>query len=295
MNIKNIFVIKDRLRAGWRILIFFLLCFFSLNYLTFRLWDQILIRYVITFCLTLALSFILARYLDKRPLATIGFMFHSRWLKEYALGILLGFVLVSIVFFFELGMGYIEVKWSVITISLLKSIFLLTMITTIFQSAFEELAFRGYMFQNLIEGTNVIFATAALSALFGLGHLLNPNSRWIVALNLTAFGIVHAVGYICTKSLWLPSGLHFSWNFVMRNIYSLPVSGTQASKTLLFVKQKGPIWITGGDFGPEAGIPALVLLIAACFLIYYWKKIKTAPEMTKLWEDYYKKKGLPYK
>jgi len=289
MDIKRIFIAQGRLRAGWRILVFFFLLFYPLWQITLLLWSQLLVRYLIFFWVTLALSFLLSHYLDKRPIATIGFMFHSRWLREYLLGILIGLVLVSILFFFELSMGYIEVKLNNITLSLLKNIFIFSMIITIFQSAFEELAFRGYMFQNFIEGTNAIIATVALSALFGIGHLMNPNSSWVAALHLTIFGVLHALCYICTKSLWLPSGLHFSWNFFMGKIYSLPVSGTQSSNTILLLERKGPIWFTGGNFGPEAGIPALILLIAACFFIYYWKRIKVAPEMEKLWDNYKQK------
>lgn len=292
MDIKNIFIAQGRLRAGWRILVFFLLLFYPLWQITLLLWSQLLVRYLIFFCLTLALSFLLARYLDKRPIATIGFMFHSRWLKEYLLGVLIGLVLVSILFIFELGMGYVEVKLNNITLSLLKNIFIFSLVITIFQSAFEELAFRGYMFQNLIEGTNTIIATVALSALFGIGHLMNPNSSWVAAINLAAFGVLHAFCYICTKSLWLPSGLHFSWNFFMGKIYSLPVSGTQSSNTILLLERKGPTWFTGGNFGPEAGIPALILLITTCFFIYYWKRIKVAPEMEKLWNNYKQKYNI---
>jgi len=250
------------------------------------------LSYIIILWGILALSFLLARYLDKRPIATIGFMFHSGWFKEYLLGVLIGLVLISIIFFFELGMGYIEVRLNNITPSLLTNIFIYSLILIILQSAFEELAFRGYMFQNFIEGANAIIATAVLSALFGIAHLQNPNSSWVAALNITAAGVLLALGYICTKSLWLPAGLHFAWNFFLGRIYSLPVSGGKSVNSLLLVKQKGPTWLTGGDFGPEAGVPALILVIAACFVIYYWKKIRVAPEMAKLWENYKKKMNI---
>jgi hypothetical protein len=130
----------------------------------------------------------------------------------------------------------------------------------------------------LIEGTNTLAATAALSALFGIGHLLTPQANWLTALNLTAFGVMLALGYVCTRALWLPSGLHFSWNFFMRHIYALPVSGRESADALLVVHQQGPGWLTGGSYGPEAGVPALILLTAACLFIYRWWGRGTAPE-----------------
>ena len=286
MDIKKALLAKGRLRSGWRILVFFFISFPFFYFLTFLLWDQYLLRYVILFWSLLALSFVFAHYLDKRSIATIGYMFHSRWIKEYLLGILIGLISVSILFFLELSMGYIEISFNNITFSLLKNIFVFAMLTTVFQSAFEELLFRGYILQNFIKGTNAFIAAATVSVLFGLGHLLTPNASWMAALNLTAFGALLALGYICTKSLWLPSGLHFSWNFCMRNIFSLPVSGSQADNSLFVVEQKGPVWMTGGDYGPEAGIPALIILIGACLFIHRWRRIRVAPEMARLWENH---------
>ncbi len=285
MEIKKMFVCKGRLRTGWRILVFFIVTFFPLYYITQLLWDELLIRYFILFWILLGFSFFFARYLDKRPVATVGYMFHSRWIKEYLLGVLIGIVLVSLLFFFELGMGYLEINMNHITFTLLQTIFILALVKTLFQSAFEELLFRGYIFQNFIEATNTFIATAVLSTLFGIGHLLTPHSSWLAALNLSAFGVMLALGYVCTKSLWLPSGLHFSWNFFMRNIYSLPVSGSESSSTIFLVKQKGPEWLTGGNYGPEAGVPALILIITACFFIYYWPGIRVDSKMSVLWKN----------
>ena len=290
MNVKSIFFSHSRLRSGWRILIFLMVSFPPLYYLTLLFWDELLIRYFIIFWLLLILSFIAARYLDRRPIGTVGYLLHSRWLKEYVQGMLIGVIAVSLIFFFEMILDYLEVSLNQITLSLLFNIFVISLFTTLFQSAFEELFFRGYIFQNLIEATNPFIATILLSALFGLGHPLTPNASWIVAINLTAFGAMHALGYLRTKSLFLPSGLHFGWNFFMRNIYSLPVSGTASSSTLLIVKESGTEWITGGKYGPEAGVPALLLIIACSFFIYFWPGIKVAPEMRELWDKYNKER-----
>lgn len=286
MYIKQLFLAKGRLRTGWRLLVFFVVSFPPLYYLTIIFWEGLLIRYIIIFVILLILSLLAARYLDKRASATVGYMFHSRWLKEYLLGVFLGFMLIAIIFFFELSCGFIKAEIKVISLALLKNIFILSLVTRIFQTAFEELFFRGYLYQNLIEGTNVFIATAFLSILFGAGHLLTPSATWIVGINLTVFGVMHALGYLRTRSLWFSSGLHFGWNFFGDRIFSLAVSGTQSVNTILTVKQKGPSWITGGQYGPEAGVPALFLMIAACLFIYYWKRIRITPEMEKLWNQY---------
>lgn len=68
----------------------------------------------------------------------------------------------------------------------------------------------------------------------------------------------------------------------MRNIYSLPVSGTQSGQALFTVESVGPTWLTGGDYGPEGGIPGLMVMIAACLFIYYWKSIREDPQLSAL-------------
>jgi membrane protease YdiL (CAAX protease family) len=290
MDIKDLFIANGRLRAAWRTAISFVL--WVAIFLIIRLFvnPQPLIRYVVLFAVIFALSSIFVRYIDRRPVATIGFMFHSRWVKEYLQGVLLGASAISIVFLFNLSLGYYTVVQHNITPSLLIYIFTYAMVLSICASGFEELAFRGYMFQNFIEATNVFIATVVLSAFFGIGHLWNAHASWVSVLNTVAAGVLFALAYIKTKSLWLPCGIHFSWNFFMGRIYSLPGSGAKAAQTLLDVKQQGPIVLTGGDYGPEAGIPALIVFIIACFIVYYWPKISTSSEMAKLWENYKQRK-----
>lgn len=286
MRVKKWFFIDNRLKPGWRILIFLLISFPVLYFISILLWDNYLIKYLLSFVLLFAFSLLAAKYLDKKPTELIGFTPHSRWLKDYSWGVLIGFISVTVLFLLLLSMNFIEITLNSITSDLLINIFIFSLGITVLQSAFEELLFRGYLFQNFIEATNVIIATIVMSALFGIGHMLTPHSSWIVAINLTVFGIWHSIGYLTTKSLWFPSGLHFGWNFFMRNVYSLPVSGTVASHSLFSIKDKGPSLITGGEYGPEAGIPALIIMIIMSLLVLYNPKIKVAPDTKKLLNEY---------
>jgi len=286
MSIRNVFSESGRLRTGWRLAIFLLVSFPPLYVLTRLWWEELLLRYFIIFWLLLIISFLSARFLDRRPIGTIGFLFHSRWLREFIQGLLIGSIAVTILFALEITLGHLDITARAISPSLLFSVFVVSALKTLFQSAFEELFFRGYAFQALIECTNALVATVVISCLFGLGHLLTPNASWIVATNLAVFGAMHAIGYIRTKSLFLPSGMHFGWNFFMRHIYSLPVSGAGGSDTLLSAEVSGPTWITGGEYGPEAGIPAVVVMVAASCLIYGFPGIRLAAEMKYLWAAY---------
>ncbi len=283
-KIRSIFVRDRRIRSGWRIFIFLAVAFPPLYYLSILLWDEYLLRYFILFSLLLLLSFLAARFLDRRPTGTIGFLPYPGFLGSCFLGVLIGFLLVSILFLLLIIPGYVEISIRTFSVSLMVSIFLVALPITLLQSAFEELFFRGYVFQNVMTGINTFSAILITSAVFGLGHMLTPHSSWIVCVNLSIFGAMHAICYIRTRSLYLPSGLHFGWNFFMRNIYSLPVSGTATSASLLKVTDTGPAWITGGEYGPEAGIPALLLMIIVTAWIYFTKRMRVPREMEKAWD-----------
>ncbi len=126
----------------------------------------------------------------------------------------------------------------------------------------EELLFRGIFFRWIEEFGGTWLALAATSALFGFVHLFNPNATWFssVAIALEA-GVLLGGAYMLTRSLWLPIALHAAWNFTQGFIFGVPVSGID-SNGLVVAKLSGPDWLSGGTFGLEASVIALVLATA---------------------------------
>ncbi len=97
------------------------------------------------------------------------------------------------------------------------------------------------------------------SVLFGAWHLLNPDaSLWGAAVIALSAGPVLGAAYVATRSLWLPIGLHFGWNFAASGIFSTEVSGNDTQQGLLDASTSGPTLISGGEFGPEASLYTLV-------------------------------------
>jgi hypothetical protein len=134
----------------------------------------------------------------------------------------------------------------------------------------EELVSRGYWLQNLTEGLNRTWGVIISSALFALAHLGNPNASWAAVLGILAAGLLFAYGYLRTGHLWLPIGLHTGWNFFEGTVFGYPVSGLSGLYQLVRQSVKGPALLTGGPFGPEAGLVLLpaVLLGALGVFIY---------------------------
>ncbi|MFD8689811.1 CPBP family intramembrane glutamic endopeptidase [Streptomyces sp. NPDC059651] len=119
----------------------------------------------------------------------------------------------------------------------------------------EELLFRGVLFRLVEERAGTWIALTLTGALFGLAHLSNPDADlWgAVAIAIEAGGML-AAAYAATRTLWLPIGVHFGWNFAASGIFSTEVSGNDTQQGLLDAATSGPRLITGGAFGPEGSV-----------------------------------------
>jgi hypothetical protein len=133
----------------------------------------------------------------------------------------------------------------------------------------EELLFRGYAFQSLIQGLTFLPATLMMAVVFGLAHLQNPHVTAFSLSNVVLAGILFSFAYMKTRSLWLPFGIHFAWNFSQTTLFGLPTSGMLDDSHALFnAAQSGPAWIGGGEFGPEGGgLATIALLICLWYIL----------------------------
>jgi membrane protease YdiL (CAAX protease family) len=138
----------------------------------------------------------------------------------------------------------------------------------------EELLSRGYHLQTIASGINLFWGVIISSAMFGLLHIFNPNATWVSTAGIFFAGVYLAYGYIRTKQLWLPIGLHIGWNFFEGVVFGFPVSGLDIY-ALTRITVNGPDLWTGGAFGPEAGLIVLPALLLGGFLIFLYTRIRT--------------------
>ncbi|TQM78143.1 hypothetical protein FHX81_0392 [Saccharothrix saharensis] len=134
----------------------------------------------------------------------------------------------------------------------------------------EELLFRGVLFRIVEHRTGTWVALALSGAVFGLAHLPNPNATaWGATAIAIEAGFMLAAAYAATRTLWLPIGLHFGWNFALAGVFGADVSGNDTATGLLDATLSGPTWLTGGDFGPEGSVYA-VAAGAALTVVFLW-------------------------
>lgn len=134
---------------------------------------------------------------------------------------------------------------------------------TFVSSVTEELLMRGIVFRIVEELLGTWLALAVSALLFGLLHLANPHASAgaAVAIALEA-GVLLAAAYVATRRLWLAMGLHAGWNFTQGGIFGVSVSGLEV-KGVLEGSLSGPTWLSGGAFGAEASLVAVVLCTLA--------------------------------
>jgi membrane protease YdiL (CAAX protease family) len=131
----------------------------------------------------------------------------------------------------------------------------------------EEVINRGYLFQTLCEGIGKVKAAVIISLIFSVIHIFNPDFSIMAGVFLFVHGLLYAVAYLKTRSLWTPIGLHMAWNLAQGSIAGAKVSGTSVSKSLFLSEISGPEVLTGGSFGVEGGLIAILVSIIILFLL----------------------------
>lgn len=186
--------------------------------------------------------------------------------RELGLGLLAGFLLFSLMTGIVAMLGGFEVLglrgqgslWAMLALAVTSG-------------TFEEVLFRGILLRHLEAMLGSWAALAITSLLFGAAHLSNPGATWFAAFAIAMeAGILLGAAYLATRRLWLAVGIHTAWNFTQGWVFSVPVSGGEAPLGLLITRRVGPEWLTGGDFGLEASVIAMVVASGAGVLLLIW-------------------------
>lgn len=139
-------------------------------------------------------------------------------------------------------------------------------------AALEELTLRGYPIKVLDESWGRAGAVLSTSTVFSLLHLVNPGAGVLPLVNIALAGVILALLYLQSGSLWLAIGFHWGWNFAEGGVFGFPVSGVAFNPRLLEVATKGPAWLSGGSFGPEGSV-ALTATSAVLILLLMKRRI----------------------
>lgn len=130
----------------------------------------------------------------------------------------------------------------------------------------EELVYRGYLLQKPAK-LNLTASVAVTSVLFALVHGGNPSVGKLALLNIFLAGILLAMAWVWRRNLWIPIGIHISWNIFSGPVLGHEVSGIVLPGTVLTTVDPGPALLTGGSFGIEASLFLTLAELGAIFFI----------------------------
>ncbi len=224
------------------------------------------VLYMIAAPVVILSSWACLRLFDHRPLAAVGIGFDRAWMRHGVGGGLLGAGLLGIcVVIFRIA-GWAEttdfpggaIPWAGLLIGAVHTLGL---------AIHEEVQCRGYPFQLLLRW-NPAVAVVLTGAFFVAMHLPNPGGlAWSAMLNMFLLHLLLAACYLRTRSLWLPIGVHFGWNYMMGYVLGMPVSGVLYSSSAFSTTMSQGIW-TGHAFGPEGGMIVTAALALAAALAW---------------------------
>ena len=274
---------QGQLRNGWWILVF--IAVFLASQLAYRPVSRGLQQLAIDqdWLSPLPVAFLLlvtwiCTRLRGQSLATVGLRIDASWLRQALWGVAIGSALMLAASAMILAAGGVHFApdpaggmaalahgaWIFLWVALL-----------------EELLFRGFLFQRLVDGAGAPVALLLMAALFAVAHWGNPGmegTTQVLATIDTALGaILLGLAYLRTGSLALPIGIHFGWNWIQGSLLGFDVSGVDQAGWLLPELLDKPQWLTGGEFGPEASVFAMGVDAVAVFLAWRWKGLVRKP------------------
>jgi membrane protease YdiL (CAAX protease family) len=187
----------------------------------------------------------------------------------------------------EFGTGS-AVGWGLLLLTIVPSVFIGGLGVTLFTGAHqwfllildllvlataalcEELIFRGFPFQRLMDAVGTTLGSVLISICFVVVHY-QPDMPHPAVFALFLLSLILCIAYLRTRALWLPWGLHFAWNAAMGPLFGLPLSRysgfANGFSPVVQSLPQGPDALTGADYGPEGSVVAVLVLCFGLWLI----------------------------
>ena len=294
---------EKRLKAGWRILIFLILFWIlaALSLVIKPLFGDItkgeyLNNYslVIVGILSVAATisvYISRKYLDKKSFISLGLTRNKQTIRDLFFGFLLSGIMAGLFLLLLSSFNLVEINglnigkndtvlqndFSFINFMKIVSVGSLSilLIEHILVGYWEELVFRGYILQNMVDGMGFKIAVIISCVIYGLIHAANPNATLLSSLIIVLFGFLRIYGYSITKMLWLSMGMHIGWNFFQGPIFGFAASGHKKTTLLDIYLISDKEWLTGGEFGPEGSVLIIPIILIALLVMNWYSKLNS--------------------
>lgn len=227
---------------------------------------------ILTLSSAILSCFIFLKYFEKKPWSFIRFT-SDNYVKFFFSGTAIAAILIILFTVINIVVGNINISLELSSLANVLIYFFVGIVILFAFVAYEELAFRGYILKTLENHFNKITAVLVSSLLFSAVHFLRPNVSFLGFIHLFLAGVFLAIICIYFNNLWIPTGFHFGWNFLLW-FFNFPLSGKIYPNPILKLDYNDYNLVVGSKFGPEDSILLILLLVVAIgyFLFKYLGK-----------------------
>ena len=232
------------------------------------------VLYALMGLLILAFTWLMRKFIDKRSFISLGFDWKG-YSNEAGLGFFGALAILGTGSLILIASGYI----SFVSASLNITALFIEIAIMVVVAFIEELLFRGYLLNNLLQSVNKWVALAITSILFALFHEANPDVTVFAIINIVLAGLLLGLNYIFTKNLWFGICFHFAWNYFQGPVLGYDVSGLKLSSIVQQTVSGPDVW-TGGPFGFEGSLlcPLLFVISIAVFTFLFLRRYQAVGE-----------------
>lgn len=208
-------------------------------------------------------------------LAGLGLTVDGRAVQDFGAGLLITTVVMLGILAVELALGGIQA----IGVPFNTGRALQGGAELIGQGAFDEFLMRGMLISGLALalGGRRVAAVLIAAVLFGLAHMYFKGASPESVFSNMVGGVTYGLAFILTGRLWLGLGLHFAWNFVEGPLLGFPVSGYDFRAGFFHIMDLGPVWLTGGLYGPEGGVVGIGFRFVVIGALLAWVRMTGRP------------------
>jgi membrane protease YdiL (CAAX protease family) len=207
-------------------------------------------------------------WIDRQPhpLNAQGLPRRAGWPGEAGLGLALGWALAVVCVLALVADGGVAIVL-VLQLSAWKQL-AIDLIFFALAALAEEVAFRGYGFQRLIDAVGPMGATLGIAAYYAIVQSLLPGASHASFAVSVAFSLALSLAYLRTRALWVGWGINFGWKAGRALVFGLAISGVSSHSPVVEGNPMGAFWLTGGGFGLDASWFAFVVLLLAIPVVY---------------------------
>ena len=203
---------------------------------------------------------------DLRPLSSVGLVRRPGVATEFGRGAALGWGLSVAMVLPALLSGNLRLlfNWDVATVGhALVSLSMLLCFALVLQFILAGLPVRL-----LVRSVGANWTVTAVVLIAILLALTSAAGQGVSVSFAALSACLFVFGFLRTRAIWLPLGLQLGWTWSLQLLFGARSPYTPATNGPVQNDVFGPVWLTGGPYGPEASTIAILLLVVALIILF---------------------------